>query len=202
MSNGVFAVPGSTVNITITIADLERDPLTLWVDFGDNSSVVRVELTEFSDNGTVTALLSHVYDATGKYTVTVTYTDWVFGPTHNVTLNLSLEVKVVRVIVPRVWNWWDYTSLSLVLVGVGAVFLRWFLMGRYRKQLDARGLSLEEYETLVAELKARRDAELSRIGREVQENKLRPETARKMKAEVRDAYAKNMEKLRHGASET
>jgi hypothetical protein len=199
LSDGAFARPGTTVNLTISIADRERDPITLWVGFGDNTSMVRLELTEFSDNNTVTAKLSHVYQSSGKFTVTITYTDWVYGSTHNVTLNLTVEVKVPRVIPVRIWNWWDYTSLSLLVVGVSVVFARWMVLGRFRKELDSIGLTFEEYRTLMAEFKSERDAALKKVDAQVQQAGLDAASARKMKAQIREDYARSRKDLKERA---
>ncbi|MGD9963493.1 MAG: PKD domain-containing protein, partial [Thermoplasmata archaeon] len=197
-SHGAYAAPDTPVNVTIVLYDFERDPLTVWVDFGDNSTVVVTVLSDFSANGTVTLLLSHAYNSTGVYSITITFTDGVFGATHNVTVQTSVEVKVPRVVVPRVWNWWDTVSLSLVFIGVGLIFARWYFLGRFRKELDKKGLSLEEYKTVVAELKRDRNVSLRNVDDQVQAKKLDRERARKVKAEIRDTYSKKMDALRAG----
>lgn len=198
MSHGVFAAPGTTVNITLILFDFERDPLTVWVDFGDNSTIAVLVLTEFCENGTVTVKLPHVYNSTGKYNVTIAYTDYVFGPGHNASFTLSLEVKVPRVIVIRVWDWWDYTSLGLVFLGVALIFARWYFMGKFRKELDSKGLSLEEYKTIIAELKSDRNTALSNVDSQVKEKKLDPVRAGEMRAEIKSGYVKKVRELRAG----
>ena len=167
LSNGTTALPGSIVNLTITLYDREADPLTVWVNFGDNSSSVKVELTEFTSNLTASAKFSHVYDVIGTYNVTITYTDGLYGASHNVTVTLPVVVKVPRPVVIRIWNWWDYTSFGLFSLAIASVFVRWYLVGRFRKELDQKGLTLEEYKIIAKELKVKRNADISRVREEV-----------------------------------
>ena len=199
LSDGAFARPGTAVNLTITLSDREKDPITLWVDFGDNTSVIRLELTEFSENSTVTAKLSHVYQNSGKFTVVVTYTDWVYGSTHNATLSLTVEVKVPSVSGVRVWDWWDYTSLMLLVAGLGVVVARWMVLGRFRKELDNVGLTLEEYKTITTESKSKRDAALKDVDTQVKQAGLGVASAKKMKAQIREDYARRRKELRERA---
>ena len=124
---------------------------------------------------------------------------WLKEPSsHNVTVSLSLEVKVPRTVVIRVWDWWDYTSLGLLVAALVLVLARWFVLGRFRTELDKRGLTLEEYRTIAEELRNDRDAALKKIDAQVREKGLDPQRARKMKAEVRDGYAKSRASLRAG----
>lgn len=197
-SNGTYAAPGTPVNVTLVLYDSERDPLTVWIDFGDNSSVAVTVLTDFSENGTVTWVMSHVYNSTGLYTVTITYTDGVFGAGHNVSLEASVEVKVPRVVVPRIWNWWDTVSLSLVFIGVGLLFARWYLLGRFRKEIDRKGLSLEEYKTILAELRMERRVSLKEVDSKVKAKKMDEAHARQEKARIQEAYAKKVGALKAG----
>jgi hypothetical protein len=199
LSDGAFARPGTTVNLTLAIADRERDPITLWVSFGDNTSVVRLDLTDFSENNTVTAKLSHVYQTSGKFKVAITYTDWVYGSAHNATLNLTVEVKVPRVLGVRVWDWWDYTSLLLLVAGFGVVFARWMVLGRFRKELDNIGLTFEEYKTITTEFKSKRDAALEDVDAQVKQTGLSAASAKKMKAQIREDYAQRRKDLRERA---
>lgn len=198
LSHGVYAAPNTTVNITVILYDFEGDPLTVWIDFGDNSTVFMAVLTDFSENNTVTVLVSHVYNSTGKFNVTVTYTDGMFGPGHNASMQVPLEVKVPRDIVIRVWNWWDSVSLGLVFLGVALVFARWYFLGKFRKELDKKGLSLEEYKTMVAELKRDRDTSLRSVDAQVKANKMNSARAKQVKADIRDTYVKKVNALRSG----
>jgi hypothetical protein len=198
MSNGVFAIPGSTINVTVTLSDAERDPLILWINFGDNSSVIRVNLSDYSSNNTVTVLIAHVYNAVGEYNITFTYTDGLFGPSHNVTIKLSVEVKVPRVIVIRIWNWWDSTSLFLLSLGVALVLARWYLIGRFRKELDRKGTTFEEYRIIAKDLKKRRNARLKEVAAQMKDGRMDSARASAMKSEIRDGYKKNRKSLRAG----
>lgn len=208
LSNGTTALPGSTVNLTITLYDREADPLTVWVNFGDNSSSVKVELTEFTVNLTVSAKFSHVYDVIGTYNVTITYTDGLYGASHNVTDTLPVVVKVPRPIVIRIWNWWDYTSFGLFSLAIASVFVRWYMVGRFRKELDQVGLTLEEYKIIAKELKVKRNADLSQVKEEVlglglfQRLKRRRMTKeqrtalKRRRVEVRSEYKRELKALR------
>jgi hypothetical protein len=198
MSNGIFAIPGSTVNLTITISDAELDPVTLWVNFGDNSSIVMVNLTEFTSNKTVSSKVTHIYNSTGEYNVTISFTDGMYGKSHNVTVNLTIVVKVPRTSTVRVWNWWDSTSLGLVGLGVCLILLRWYLLGRFRKDLDGKGTTLEEYQIIVKELRAERSAGLKRVNAQAKKDGLGRAQAKKMKADVRNGYRKSRLDLRAG----
>jgi hypothetical protein len=197
-SNGTYAAPGTPVNVTVVLYDSERDPLTIWIDFGDNSSIVMIILTDFSENGTVTCALSHVYNSTGLYTVRIAYTDGVFGAGHNVSVDASVEVKVPRVVVPRVWNWWDTVSLSLVFIGVGLIFARWYVLGRFRSDLDRKGLSYEEYRTIIAELRMERNVSLKNVDAQVAANKIDGDSADQAKARIRKTYAEKVSALKAG----
>lgn len=198
MSNGVFAVPGSTVNVTITISDVEMDPITLWVNSGDNSTIIRVNLTEYTVNKTVSCKVSHVYDNTGLYNITITFTDGVFGATHNVTTKLEVEVRVPRVSTVRIWNWWDTTSLGLVFAGVGVIILRWYLIGRFRNGLDTKGMTLEEYKVMVKELKETRNARLAEVKAAARNGKLDSMQAKTKRTDIVNDYLKTRRDLRSG----
>lgn len=198
LSNGVFALPGSIVNVTIVISDAERDPLTIWLDFGDGSPVSRIDSSEFAEDNTITVLQSHVYNATGEYNVTITYTDWVFGPSHNESVELKIVVRVPRIIVARSWNWWDYTSLALVIAGVGLVFLRWVMIWRLRNELDEKGLTYEEYRLLGKNMRKERNESLKKIRVQVREGKIDRIKAKSMKSRIKSDYRGNREQLRAG----
>ncbi len=198
LSDGVFAAPNTTVNMTVILYDFEGDPLTIWIDFGDNSTVFTAVLSDFSENNTVTVLVSHVYNSTGKFNVTITYTDGVFGPGHNATFRLSVEVKVPRERTIRIWNWWDTVSLGLVFLGVALVMARWYFLGKFRKELDKKGLSLEEYKTMVAELKMNRNVSLKSVDKQVKASQMDPARAKQEKAQIRKTYVQKVNELRSG----
>lgn len=198
LSHGVYAAPNTTVNVTVVLSDLEGDPLTIWIDFGDNSTVFMAVLTDFSENNTVTVVVSHVYNSTGKFNFTITYTDGMFGPGHNASMQILLEVKVPRVIALRVWNLWDTVSLGLVFLGVAMVMARWYFLGKFRKELDKKGLSIEEYKTMLAELKNDRDASLKSVEEQVKARKMDTTRAKQAKAQIRDTYVTKVNALRSG----
>ncbi|HIH00822.1 TPA: PKD domain-containing protein [Thermoplasmata archaeon] len=198
MSNGVFALPGTPVNVTIVISDAEMDPISLWADFGDGSATLSVNLTEFTLNKTVSTALSHIYNRTGEYNITIRFTDGVYGGTHNVTLNYVVEVRVPRISSIRIWNWWDYASLSLVFVGIGMVMLRWYFIGRFRKELDTKGLTLEEYKVMVRELKEIRNSKSSELRAAVRAGKMDSTRAKEKLGAVAAEYKKARTDLRAG----
>jgi hypothetical protein len=198
MSNGAFAMPGSTVNVTVVIFDNEMDPIILWFDFGDNSTILMVSMTDFSVDKTVSCKVTHIYDEVGFYNVTIRLTDGVFGATHNVTTQLEVEVRIPREVVVRVWNVWDYVGLGIIFAGVGTVMLRWYLIGRFRNRLDTKGMTLEEYKVIVKELKSIRNSQLERMKKAARLGKLDSQQAKAKRAEIVNDYLKKRSDLRAG----
>jgi hypothetical protein len=198
MSNGVFALPGTPVNVTITISDAEMDPISMWADFGDGSPLLSVNLTDFTPSNTVSTALSHIYNNTGEYNITIYFTDGIYGGTHNVILNYVIEVRVPRITAIRVWNWWDYASLGLVFVGIGLVMLRWYVIGRFRKDLDTKGMTLEEYKVIVKELKEIRNTRIAEVRVAARQGKMDSTRAKQSYDKIAAEYSKARADLRAG----
>ncbi len=146
MSHGTFAEPGTEIGFTLVLGDPEGDPLTVTWNFGDNSSLMVVTVSEYDANGNLTVTVYHTYTVVAEYSVSITYSDNIIGTgTHNKTLDTSVRIKWEIVQEVRVWNWWDYTSLGLVLGGVGAIVIWTIVVGRFRKSLDMHGTTLDEF---------------------------------------------------------
>lgn len=140
-----YALVNETVNFTLVIFDPEKDPIEIIIDFGDNSSKLYLNLTEFVDFN-VTAEFNHTYMENGNYTIFVTYTDNKIGVfNHTKQTNVSVRVKAPVVIVPIIWTWWDYTSLGLFCMIPVAVAVQFVVMTRRRKAIEKEGMSVEEW---------------------------------------------------------
>jgi DNA-binding transcriptional MerR regulator len=93
---------------------------------------------------------------------------------------------------------WDTVSLGLVFLGVAMVMARWYFLGKFRKELDKKGLSIEEYKTMLAELKNDRDASLKSVEEQVKARKMDTTRAKQAKAQIRDTYVTKVNALRSG----
>ena len=149
--NGSFGAPNQTVNFTLKIYDAEEDPLTVMVDFGDGSPKLFANLTEFVD-GNTTLTFQHSYERIGNYTVHINYTDSKIGLSEH-DMNVTLDVKIYepRPYIPVIWDWWDYTSLSLFCMIPVIAVVRFVMVGRQRKQLEKEGMTLEEWKLITGE---------------------------------------------------
>jgi hypothetical protein len=154
MSHGTFAEPNTEVGFTLVLNDPERDPLTITWDFGDNTSLLVVTAGDYDASGNVTITVYHTYNTSFEYTVLIRYSDNVLGTgTHNKTYEAFVRVRPELIQEIRIWNWWDFTSLGLVLSAAGAL-LGWSLVvGRYRKILDMHGMTLDEFRIRKRELR-------------------------------------------------
>lgn len=156
LSNSNFAVVNSTVVLTLVIRDAELDPVDIWWTFGDNSSVVHSSVDEYGSDGNGTSSVEHVYDDLGAFAVQIWFTDNKFDYRwHNSSWNATVSVRDVWVKEIVVWDLWDYTSLTLFIGSFAGVFVFALYMRRFRKKLDMKGLSYEEYKILKKELRAK-----------------------------------------------
>jgi hypothetical protein len=154
MSNSNFALPNSAVNLTLVLRDAENDPVEISWDFGDGSPAVRSYVTEFASDGNGTSTVSHAYELPGTYTVQVWYTDHMFDTVwHNGSLNATVTVRTERVQTVMVWDWWDTTSLCLLIGSVASTFVYAGYVRKVRRKLDEKGMTLEEHKILVKERK-------------------------------------------------
>ncbi len=144
---GNYAVPGEAVTFSVTLSDPEMDTIEITWDFGDNSSILSFNLTEYVD-GNVTCVVNHSYSEVGTYNVTIWYSDnEIFGTlTHERIKMLTVIVDTPFERAVDSWSWWDYTSLIAVLMVPVALVMNLVWTRRRRKRLEAQGISLEELE--------------------------------------------------------
>jgi PKD repeat protein len=142
---GEMLLPNQSLTMTVTITDSERDPIEAYVDFGDGSPRVYLNLTEFLNNS-VSFALNHSYSKVGTYVVTLWYTDNTIGALeHNKTSVRYVEVEMPEEEVAVVWDWWDYTSLGLFCSFPFAV-IAWGLYVHHRhRMLERKGISYDEW---------------------------------------------------------
>ena len=142
--NATFAVAGQVLNFTLVLSDPEHDVLAITWDFGDGSALLNFTLSDYTGNN-VTFNVSHAYAKVGKYTVTIFYTDNKIGLlNHTKFINATVTVDVPRVIKIVKWDWWDYTSLTIVGMIPVAIAARFYLIDKRRKRLEEEGISLDE----------------------------------------------------------
>jgi hypothetical protein len=136
----------------MVIRDVDLDAIEVVIDFGDNSSRLYLNLTEFVD-GNLTYTFSHIYTKVGNYTITIWYTDnkiGLFQHDKEYTTFITIEEPLVVEVVA--WDWWDYFTLSLVALAPVLVVLRFAVISRRRKSLEAEGMTLEEWKLVTSEL--------------------------------------------------
>jgi hypothetical protein len=160
LSNGDFAVVNSTVTITLILSDAESDPIDLWWYFGDNSSLVHASITEFDEDGNGSCEMSHSYNATGSFRVRITFSDNMFDYMwHNSSWNVTVDVREMWIAPVTTWDSWDYASLGM-FIGVFVLMAGYGVYAvQFRKKLDKKGLSYEEYKILKQDQAAKRKAE-------------------------------------------
>jgi PKD repeat protein len=94
LHEGDIIQPNQSFELLVVISDPERDPIELFVDFGDDSEPIRVNLTDYT-NGTVSFRVNHSYPAVGTYTVTLNFTDNMIGfLEHNKTSERTVVITV------------------------------------------------------------------------------------------------------------
>jgi hypothetical protein len=142
---GNYAVPGEEIEFSISILDPEMDVIEITWDFGDNSPILSFNLTEYVD-GNVTCVVNHSYLEVGNYNVTIRYSDnEMFGVlTHERTKTATVIVEAPFDRSTDSWSWWDYTALIAILMIPVALVLNLIRTRRWRRRLEAKGISLEE----------------------------------------------------------
>jgi hypothetical protein len=152
LSGGAKARANETLNFTMVIRDVDLDAIEVVIDFGDNSSRLYLNLTEFVDDN-LTYTFSHIYTKVGNYTITIWYTDNKIGLfEHNKEYTTLITIEEPLIVEVLVWDWWDYFTLSLVALAPVLVVLRFAVISRRRKSLEAEGMTLEEYKLVTSEL--------------------------------------------------
>lgn len=142
---GNYALPGEEIEFTITFSDSEMDVIEITWDFGDNSTPLSFNLTEYVD-GNVTCTVSHSYSEAGIYNITIAYTDnELYGVlTHERIKKATVVVEVPFERLVDAWSWWDYTALILVFLIPVSLVLNIVRSRRRRRRLEAQGITLEE----------------------------------------------------------
>jgi hypothetical protein len=146
-SNGSYGLPGTVVVIILTLYDLERDPLQVAWDFKDGSPIEWTNVSSFAENGTAVCTVNHIFEEIGNYRVMVNFTDGIVGirGLHAASCEIFITIKIPKIIPVRIWDLWDYASLSTFLLICGLLVM-WAVMGSMkRKRLDMMGTTLEEY---------------------------------------------------------
>ena len=151
--SGEYALPNESIAFTLYISDPEQDSIYVTIDFGDGT-VEYYNLTVYTD-GNVTLIFNHTWSQVGSYVIQLNYTDnKQFGVgNHNISYNVTLDVKVPEVRIKKSWNWWDYFGLWLFSMIPVLVVLRFFMVARRRKHAEDKGFSLEDWNLLKSEQK-------------------------------------------------
>lgn len=149
---GDFALPGESIEFVLTLSDPEMDDLEVAWDFGDNTSRLYFNITEYVD-GVATCEVNHTYDEVGTYNITIWYSDNQIGLlTHDKVKTVLVTVDDLYVEVIEGWSWWDYTSLALIIAVPVLLVLNVYRIHIKRKRIEAEGVSWEEMKLLESEM--------------------------------------------------
>ncbi|HIH01491.1 TPA: PKD domain-containing protein [Thermoplasmata archaeon] len=149
--SGNFALPNESIEFVMTLSDPELDTLEVVWDFGDNTSLEHFNLTDYVD-GTATCVVNHSYSSTGRYNVTIWFTDNQLGLlNHTKVYNAVVSVNVPNIKVVTGWSWWDYTSLVLLGMIPVAFFLNLLRIRKIRRNVEKQGMTIEEMKLLQSE---------------------------------------------------
>lgn len=152
LSGGSKARANETLSFTMVIQDAEFDPIEVVIDFGDNSTRLYLNLTDYVD-GNLTAIFEHMYTEVGNYTITVWYTDNKIGLFEHEKEYLTIvTIEEPLIVEKRIWDWWDYFTLGLVGLIPVLIALRMIFVSRRRKMVEAQGMSLEEWKLVSKEM--------------------------------------------------
>jgi hypothetical protein len=148
MSKGAYALRNELLNFTLVLSDPERNPIEVIIDFGDNSSRLYFNLTDFVEDK-ITIRFNHSYTDKGNYSMTIWYTDNKVGLfNHSKIKNASVNIDEPRVIVTTSWSWWDYTSLGLLCLIPVLVVVRFVQVSRRRKIIEEKGMTYDEWKLM------------------------------------------------------
>ena len=159
---GELLLPNQTFQMIVVLSEPETDTIQVYVDFGDGSPRVYLNLTQFVGTNT-TFTLEHSYSKVGTYTVTLWYTDNKIGVfEHTKTSTRTLTVQEPDTSAEVIWDWWDYTSLALFCM-IPVLAVGWAVVSmRRQKQLEKKGITYEEWQLRKDELAE----QLKKTGRE------------------------------------
>ena len=142
---GDFATPNEPVGFRLVATDPERDTIEVMWDFGDGSPLMYTNITVYIA-GNATIFVNHTFSQIGNYSVRIFLTDNELGAyNHTLTYEIPIRVSMGVPKIDIVWDWWDFTSLGLVImIPVGMVL--WAIELRvHRKRIEDQGMSLDEY---------------------------------------------------------
>jgi hypothetical protein len=152
LSKGVYALPNEIINFTLILSDPEQNLIEVVVDFGDNSTKLYFNLTDYVD-GNITLRFSHSYAVKGEFNITITFTDNRVGLfDHIKSVKVRIKVDVPRVVARDIWSWWDYTSLGFVCLMPILIVARMAMISRRRRLVEAQGFTLEEWKLVQSEM--------------------------------------------------
>ena len=159
-TNGSYSLPGSEVGFMIVFHDAEMDPIEIVWDFGDNSTLVRLNLTEVDEDGNVTCEVYHAYAMRGEYKARATYTDHMFDTEyHNDSVNITVRIRSYEIIEAEPWDEWDYVGLG-ILGAIVIALVSWIALANVRrKKIDQIGMTWDEYRV------RRKEISLSDLGK-------------------------------------
>jgi len=153
-TNGSYSVPGSVVSFVIKLLDYEQDPIEIAWDFGDNSTVLRFNLTDYNETGVVTCEVNHTYVLKGEYRARITFTDHMFDTKyHNESVNVTVRIRSYEFSQAEPWDVWDSVGLGLLLCLFGSL-IAWAVYANIRRRsIDERGMTWDEYRIRKKEVK-------------------------------------------------
>ena len=155
---GEYALPGEEIEFMLIISDREQDVIEVVIDFGDDTPLLHVNLTEFVGRST-TYNFTHSYQYPGVYEITLWFSDnkiGLFQELHTKTITVEVTVEDAFVEKVVIWDWWDYTSLALVFAIPVLVVVRMYFLKRRMARLEREGLTLEEARMKSDEMMLRR----------------------------------------------
>jgi hypothetical protein len=160
-TNGSYSLPGSLVGFVVKLFDYERNPIEVTWDFGDNTTILKVNLTEFDEMGVALCEVNHTYVLRGEYKARMTFTDHMFDTAyHNSSVNITVRIRYYELVAAEIWDVWDYVGLGLV-GGLVALIVAWIAYGNVRrKRLDRWGMTWDEY------MMRKKEVKLSSLGKE------------------------------------
>ncbi len=139
------ALPNQTVNFTLIITDPELNAIEVVVDFGDNSSRLYFNLTEYL-NGNVTITFNHTYSLEANYTVQLWYTDNKIGIfNHSKEYNITVVVFTPPPPIIFHYTWWDYTTMGLFAMIPVLIVIGYWRSRRTHAEIEAKGMSMDEW---------------------------------------------------------
>ena len=153
-TNGSYSLPGSVVGFFIRLHDEERDPIEIMWDFGDNSTVLRLNLTDFDDMGNVSCEVNHTYELRGEYRARITFTDNMFDSEfHNDSVNLTVRIRFYEIAEIQVWDIWDYVGLGVLSSMIGSVLAWVVFVKRKHRKIDQKGMTWDEFRIRKKEIR-------------------------------------------------